>query len=246
MALLIVGVLVLAMLGMEIFIYRRFTLSISDFYRETMTLQTERMSQQNVELCQKNKMLRLELQQQQEELMENRETLQRENRSLVQQLKECQLELESTRVPCRESKSLHADFFRDCNAAQRQMSLRCENKDLRRSLHAHLTELNFLDPQRGQEQFRLRGKLVRHEDMWHGEKRLHEENLHLSSQLKELKCAVSQMYHDATDAPSTAAATASTTTSATTKPKKKKKRFIHWVRKLLTRKSANVKTLGKL
>ncbi|XP_075913196.1 uncharacterized protein LOC142907498 [Petromyzon marinus] len=279
MVLLIVGVLLLAMLGMEIFIYRRFKLSISDFYRETTTLQTERMGLQNVELCQKNKtmevekddfdhetttlstermglqnvelcqkskMLRLELQHQLEEFMENRETLQREIRSLFQQLKERQLELEPTRVPCRESKSLHADFLRDCNAAQRQMSLRCENEDLRRSLHAHLRKLNFLNPQRGQEQFRLRGKLVRHEDMWHGEKRLQEENLHLRSQLKELIWTVSQMYNDTTttDATSTAAATASTTatvsttTSATTTKPKKMKRFSHWFRKLLKRKSA--------
>ncbi|CAN0425661.1 unnamed protein product [Lampetra planeri] len=236
MVLLIVGVLLLALLGLDIFIVRRFTLSISDFYRETTTLLTKRMGQQNAELCQKNMTLCLKLQHQ--ELMENRETLQRENRGLDQLLKERQLELEFPRVPCLERKSLHADFVRDCNAAQRQMSLRCKNADLRRSLRTHPSELNFLNPQRGQEQFRLRGKLVHHEDKWHGEERLHEENLHLRSQLKELIWAVSQMCNDATtnDATSTAAATASTTatvsttTSATTATKPKKmKRCIYWL-----------------
>ncbi|CAN0425838.1 unnamed protein product [Lampetra planeri] len=239
MALLIVGVLVLALLGMGIFIYLLLTLSISDVDHETTALQTERMGLQNAELCQKNQMLRLKLQHQQEELMENRETLQRENRGLDQQLKERQLELEFPRGPCLERKFLHAAFLRNCNASQRKMLLRCKNEDFRRSLITHLSEFNFLNLQREQEQFRLRGKLVRNEDMWHGEERLHEENLHLSSQLKEKKCAVSQMYNDATttDVTSTAAATASTTatvsttttTSATTAAKpKKNKRFIHW------------------
>ncbi|CAN0425761.1 unnamed protein product [Lampetra planeri] len=102
------------------------------------------------------------------------------------------------------------------------MSLRCKNKDLRRSLHNHLRELNFLNPQRGQKQFRLRRKLVRHKDMWHGEERLRKENLHLRRQLKELIWAVSKNNNDAISNSATASTTSTvfTTTSATnaTKP----------------------------